>query len=327
MPPLAPSDRRAAANNNRRANAPKLEFSATRLDLGDGKPNEIVRGELTLTNPGNSPVAFSLIKHCGCTELAPLAGELAPGASERIQVGLQLASHANSEKNISIEVQAGEPAAIVARCVVSARCPAPFSVTPAFLSFGSLTSEEVGSTYRELRIGCMDGQPPLVADRLCVEHANNAFRVERVGPTSADSVVLRVSLATGHSPGDFYDAVDLRLAGSDYVMRVPLSAAIVEPISVVPATVSLRRDGDHQAFRPVQLLVICRAGGKHLGKVSLADGPPGVEIDDLGSASPGRRRIRLSVSGDTIDWRGQRTVLLHADGKFFTFALLEPTAM
>lgn len=96
-------------------------------------------------------------------------------------------------------------------------------------------------------------------------------------------------------------------------MRVPLNAALVEAISVVPSVVALRRR-DGGGFRPVELLVLCRAGAQ-LGKVSLAEGPPGVEIDDLGAPSLGRRRVRLSVHGDVGHWPDNSDVWLTAGGR------------
>lgn len=339
MPPLVHPSSPSRISGKDGFPAPKLEFSTHRLDLGDGKPNEVFRGEVSLTNRGWTPVKFSLLKHCGCTELSPVAGELVPGESETITVGLELPDHANSEKNTSIEAkgvplsprkragvrapEAAEPSPILARCVVSARCPAPFLVAPAFISFGSLTAEEVTSASHEIRLASVAGQPPLVAEQLAVEHANDAFVVERapltrcaseLGPRSA---TIRVSLKPTLRPGGYYDTVELRLAGSDDVMRVPLNAEIVEPISVVPATVSLRKDSNG-GYRPVQLLVLCRGGREQLGKITLAEGPPGIQIDDLGAFSAGRR-LRFAVSGNTAGLRDKTDVWLIGEGSDVRF--------
>lgn len=306
----------------------RLEFSTAQLNLGTGKPNEILRGELVLTNSGSEPTKFSLIKHCGCTELSPLCGELPPGGNETIHVGLQLAGYANSEKNTSIEVRAGEPAAVVARCVVSARCPAPFRVTPAFISFGSLATEELSHASHELQIGSVEGQPPLDADSLVIEHLDDAFCVERVLPRNPlapdhSGATFRVSIKPGIAPGDHHDTLNLRLAGSDYFMRVPLNIAVVEPITVVPATVFLRI-GEGAATKPVQLLVVSHALDRRTGEVSLVDGPPGVKVEDLGEVAPGRRRARLSVAAPTRFWPDEGEVRLRCTGVTFTIKIVKP---
>jgi hypothetical protein len=315
----------------RSSSAPRLEFSTERLDLGDGKPNEILRGELTLINRGTKPAKFTLVKHCGCTELSPLTGDLGPGASLNIHVGLQLAGYANSEKNTSVEAQTAHPATIVARCVVSARCPAPFRVTPAFISFGSLSANELAGASAEVRVDSVAGQPPVVAETLALDHASDAFRVERLSSGPRGSALLRVSFASNVPPGDVHDTLALRSPGSDQVMRVALHARVVEAVSVVPASVSIRNESGGQAFRPVQLLVLCRAGREQLGNILLAEGPPGVQIDDLGAlgaASSGRRRIRLSISGDISRWPEKSDVWLRAEGADtrFGFKVSKPSS-
>lgn len=333
-PPAQINTRRGApiADNDgspKRGSLPghRLTLSTTRLDLGDGKPNEIVRGELTLSNPNSSPVAFSLVKHCGCTELSPLSGELPPGTTETIRVGVELPRHANSEKNTRIDVQTGDPPAIVASCVLSARCPAPFQVTPAFISFGSVAKDELASVSAEIRVDSVAGQPPLDAAKLLTEHAHDGFRVER-DTTTAPAVLLRVTLKDGLPEGDVYDALEIRPAGDDRVMRVPLHVSVVEPISVVPRTVMLRKHRDGGSFAPVELFIMARAG-RTLAGVVLVDAPAGVHIDDLGEVVPGRRRIRLSVISDTDEWPAESEVWLTSDGasQRFGFKLKKPTPL
>ena len=310
------------------AAGPRLELSTDRLDLGDGKPSEILRGELTLTNRGSSTASFSLIKHCGCSELSPLSGELLPGASETIHVGLQLADHANSEKNTSIEVKGGERETILGRCVVSARCPAPFRVTPAFISFGSLSAEELAGASHEIQIESVDGQWSLDAENLLIEHANDAFNVgfahaaDALG--AAASTTVRVTLKRNLPPGDQYDMIELRLAGSEYVMRVSLHVSVAEAITVVPATVCFRRGPGAQTLQPVQLLVIDHRRDQRLGDLSLLDAPPGLRIEDLGDASPGRRRVRVHAGAATEAWPKESRAWLSGHGVKFAFKIVKP---
>ena len=41
---------------------PRLQVSSTTLDLGDGKPNQIMRGVLGLHNTGTAPLEFSIAR-------------------------------------------------------------------------------------------------------------------------------------------------------------------------------------------------------------------------------------------------------------------------
>jgi hypothetical protein len=309
----------------RDANLPRLEFSTTKLDLGDGKPNEILRGELTIINRGTEAAKFSLVKHCGCTELSPLAGQLAPGASETIHVGLQLADRANSEKNTSIDVRTGEPATIVGRVVVNARCPAPFSVTPAFVSFGSLAQEYLSGASRELRLHAVDGQPAPNAAALQFELSDCAFDVQSVpterGGTTAGYVALRVRPKRALCVGDHWDTLDIRVPRSEYSVRVPLNVSVTEPITVVPGTISLRSRANKTGVQRLHLLVIDRRHNSTLGRVVLVDGPQGVDVEDLGDSAPNRRRVRLTIAAPTESWPDDSEVRLGADGATFAFTL------
>jgi hypothetical protein len=286
----------------------RLILSTTRLDLGDGKPNEIVRGELTLSNPHDSPVVFSLVKHCGCTELSPLSGTLAAGGKETIHVGIQLPDHANSEKNTSVEVQIGTPPMAVARCVLSARCSAPFNVTPSHIDFGSLTEEEAAPAFRELTVEKAEGQPAFDPGAFILDHAGDQFRIDGPGPAGHGSFIVRVSLMEGAAQGDHYDTLELRPRGSDYFVRVPLHVKVVAPITVVPGTVLLRAGLDQRAFQSVPLLVMGRQAGEPLGEVTLAHGPPGVRIEDLGPANENRRRARVLFGSEAAGWQKETRI-------------------
>lgn len=309
--PLAQSDIERHVNGSDHPAAPKLKFSTNRLDLGEGKPNEIVRGELILTNPGDSPVQFSLIRHCGCTELSPLSGTLPGFGKETIQVGVKLPDHSNSERGTRIEVTTVNPPIILAGCVIFARCPAPFRVTPSFINFGSVAHGAVHTSPREIRLESSEDRQPLDTEQILIEQTSDAFVIERRVP-SVRSLAMRVSLKRGLPPGDYHDVLSLRRAESDEVMRVSLHASVVEPISVVPATVVLRKDPKTRAFPTAKLLVLSRSGYEAPGSVVLADGPPGVHIDDLGIAGEDRRRILVSVDEKADCWPKETQIWLRS---------------
>lgn len=311
--------------NTKATAAPRLELSTTKLNLGDGKPMEILRGELTLTNRGSSSESFSLVKHCGCTELSPMSGDLAAGASETIHVGIELPSVPNSEKNTWIEVQAGDPSTTVAACVLSGRCPGRFLVEPAFVSFGSLGLDEIGDAATEIHLRPVEGQPPLDPEAIVIGHDDHAFSVERLASSVASDTssiaALRVRLAPTLSPGDHRETLEIRLAGSDYSVRVPLTVRVTDAISVVPRTVSLRRRSALHNYKPVRLLVIDRRLDGNLGPVTLVEGPPGLMIEDLGDAARGYRLLRVLLGSETSIWPDENRVRFGADGTTFEFTL------
>ena len=59
--------------------APRLELSTTYLDLGEGKPNEVMRGIFLLRNTGTAALKFSIGRSCGCAELKPSRGTVPAG--------------------------------------------------------------------------------------------------------------------------------------------------------------------------------------------------------------------------------------------------------
>ncbi len=306
------------------ATAPRIELSTHRLDLGDGKPNETLRGQFVLSNAGAAPLTFTAVKHCGCAELAPRSGTIAPGGRRALKVGVELPGHANSEKNTSIDVHSDDPNHPIVSCVLSARCPAPFAVAPSHVEFGAVSREKVDDSNCEIRIKSVRGQPPVSVEKLQAEHAREVFHVASSAEDDG-AVLLRVTLAPELPFGDHYDTLDLRLAGSDYVMRVPLHVQVAEPVYVVPRTVFFHKDPVTFRFRPVTVLVISRLPGGALARVQLLDGPAGLIVEDQGAAGTSRRRIRLTVEGDVAP--GESVVRLAADGvknKLFLKLVVEP---
>lgn len=308
--------------------APRLTLSTARLDLGDGEPNEILRGELKLTNPGATAVKYALIKHCGCTELSPRSGTLGPGEKETIRVGVELPDHANSEKNTLVEVQAGNSATIVASCALVARCPAPFQVAPSYVTFGALANDEL-SVAREVRLWSAGATSQALLENLQIEHGNDAFVVATAvaesrgdpsaalqGPTglgTGSAIEIRITLKRGLTRGDHYDVLDLRLSTSGHSMRVPLHAQVTEAVRVVPSTVYLRHDVVNGGFQPMVFLVVGRKSARPLGAVSAVGAPAGTSVEDLGATTNGARRCRLAV-GSWPNSTDQPEIALSVEG-------------
>jgi len=299
------------------ASTPRIELSTQRLDLGDGKPNEELRGELVVTNRFAESLDFSVTTTCGCMKPKPVNGSIEPGGRQTIELGIKLPGHANSEKNAMATIHTTtqrphDPLPEAVSCAVLARCPAPFGVSPAYVDFGHVSRELCGDTAQEIRITSVRGQPPVSVEKLQVEHLQEAFQV---ASSAADGAVLvRVTLAPELPYGDQYDTLDLHLVDSDYVMRVPLHVQVVEALMAVPATVYLKRDKQARRWKPANVILLARGAKTRLGSVTIADGPAGLRIEDKGPAANGPRRVTLLLDQDAPALSDGASVRLRVEG-------------
>ena len=164
---------------------PSLVIDESHLDLGSGKPNEVMRGSLRLKNTGRAPLEFTAQGSCGCTSLKPGSGTVMPGGELEVAVALTLASHTNSERAVQISIKSNDPRRSEVQCSAKARCPGPCRLNPAFINFGQLTRAQLASAGQLLRISPNEGDVPLDAGSLVVETRSRAFRIEA---SSEDSV-------------------------------------------------------------------------------------------------------------------------------------------
>ena len=58
---------------------PVLAISTRRLDLGDGEPEEEMRGTFQIRNDGSEPLQYQIQSSCGCTRLKSRNGTVDPG--------------------------------------------------------------------------------------------------------------------------------------------------------------------------------------------------------------------------------------------------------
>lgn len=111
---------------------------AARKDFGDGKPNELLSASLGFKNIGDEPLQFSLSASCGCTELNPHTGTVPPGGSQTIRLAVRLSEFSGSEKSVVVSVKTNDRHKAASSYTFTAKCPAPFSVAPAYVDFGSV---------------------------------------------------------------------------------------------------------------------------------------------------------------------------------------------
>ena len=289
---------------------PKLEISCTTLDLGDGSPNELMRGQLILRNTGSSPLLFSIMKSCGCTFVHPPSGTIEPTQTLPIQIEVRLPAYADSERNIVVGIKSNDLQRGEITCSVLARCPAPLIVTPPFAEFGQLLPEQLDQAVQDIRVDAVPSQHHLTVDQLKVTQTSSEFTTSAL-EIDGGRAIIRIKPGTFLKRGDHYDTIGLSVLSSDNVMRIPVHLQVVDPMLVTPSTVFLRRDLTTHQYLPVELQVITRRSGASLGKISIANTSAGLRLEDLNGDSK-RRRVRILI--DEALWNPPGSIELHAEG-------------
>jgi Protein of unknown function (DUF1573) len=269
---------------------PSLEIRETKLDLGNGKPNEVVRGVLRLKNTGRAPLEFSAQGSCGCTELTPKSATILPGDEQQVAIALQLAGHTNSERSVQISVKSNDPQRGEVHCSATARCPGPCRVSPAFLNFGQLTRAQLAGAVQRLRISPIEGGEPLDPDTLSIVSRSQALRIEA---SPEDKFTFRVSLTGELAVADLFDELEVKVAQSEPAVRIPVHVQVVEPVSTVPTTIYLRRKSTGDQYEPIDVLLVDRRKQMPIEEVSLVGSTGTFQLEQAGKAAPHILRLRL----------------------------------
>lgn len=145
---------------------PKLALSTLHLDLGDGRPNQVMSGEIRLKNTGSAPLEFTISTSCGCQDASPRKGTIAPGDELPLSLTVRLPDYSGAEKAVYVVVHSNDPDRREVRCAIVARAPAPFEVNPAFIDFGRVNRDEVASLSANVHVTLPDGETRAVQARL-----------------------------------------------------------------------------------------------------------------------------------------------------------------
>lgn len=280
-------------------NAPHLEVSVDHLDLGKGSPNEVVRGAFQLRNTGTAELEFDINRSCACTELNPAKGTIAPGEVQEIKLGVKLYGYANSERSVVIAISSNDPEQPVIHCRAVARCPALLEVTPSFVSFGKIYGKEFSSEQRPVLVKSIEREGGLTKDRLQVSQEGDFFYA-RTNNESDGTVLLRLFLKQGLGSGEHYGLLKLQMNGAKYGITVPVSARVVEPISVIPSTIFVRNDWQWYESHPISVLFRSSKQDLLLSELRLDNPPPGIIVGEVTELQPGLKRIQLKVSREAL---------------------------
>ena len=92
-----------------KANAAKIEFETTNIELGEMGANEKKEMEFKFTNTGKSPLIIRKVKAaCGCTAIAPSETEIAPGKSSSVKAAFDTSGR-NGKQSKTITVITNDP--------------------------------------------------------------------------------------------------------------------------------------------------------------------------------------------------------------------------
>jgi len=274
--------------------APAIRLSSQRLDLGEGRPGARVSGTLRIENLGDEPLEFQVHGSCGCMELSPQAGTVAPGEAEEVRVVVALPGTTDSERSVRILVSSNDPKEPQIQCVAVVRSQGPLTVKPSEVDFGQVLREEVGSAVRVIRVAGAKGEDLRDLARVQVRCQSGSLRVSKESAPGG-GWQLRVSLSPSLSRGDLFDTIELQPEGSQEKVQVPVRARLVEDLTVAPSTVFLRSDATTGKYRTVDLFLVSGRVKAAPGPISIVGGPQGVRIEEVQVLDPLRRRLRLSV--------------------------------
>jgi hypothetical protein len=180
--------------------AARLELSPSRLDLGDGKPNELLHGNVRLRDAGHGVLEFEITASCGCTDLTPRQGSIPAGAEQDVRLVVRLPDYANSERAVQLSVKTNNPR----------------SRSRSVRSWRNAPRRSASRSRTANTAGCAPGCP------------TRRSRSSRNSPASSGSPP-----AGGLEFGDQHGTLELFLEGSEKrVIRVPLRVQVPPPLSV-----------------------------------------------------------------------------------------------
>jgi hypothetical protein len=291
------------------ANGPRLTLDQYRaLDLGEGKPGQILTGTFNLWNTGSQPLEFHLRAGCACSQLEPAEGQIRPGQLQEIQVGIRLRSEGQDE-NVQILIQTNDPVTPSAEYYIRAACPAPFQISPPAVDFGNVPEGTSPSTT--IRVLDPNGNPMKPSPAFRATSSSPTIIVSRSSAPSEElSIVVKLE---GPVPrGPFSAHLHLTLTEA-YSLEVPVRAHIRGPVTIAPPIVHFT-SGSGTPPHQEALLLAWRPDGQLLGKLVHADTPFGLAVEELPEAGAvKRRRIRLSSSGQDLPLNPGQIRLRFAD--------------
>jgi len=273
---------------------PRMIVPEGLIDLGDGAPGEVLNGTFKIENGGSADLEFKCERSCGCTRLDPGRGTLAPGEAALIKVGVKLWEYSNSERAVRVTLKSNDLDNPSSQFLVVARSRASVDVSPSALSFGRLDPQEARTVSKTLTVRDRQGRPIRDPTSVDVRAGGDKLRFNWIKSPDG-SYLLKVSLGgtLKFNSGDVLrDELSVSERGGSRPFVVPAYASIVDPVSLIPATVLLQSAKSAEGPKVVYVWVRSDAPLGHLLGI---DGAKGITAEEFGELRPGLRRLKLVI--------------------------------
>jgi hypothetical protein len=272
---------------------PRLQGPTELIDLGDGDPGTERKGVIKIENVGSADLTFTTERSCGCTRVEPISGVILPGQAVAIEVGLKLREYSNSECSVHVVLKTNDPITSSKAYTVVARSLASVDVAPSALNFGRLDPRSARQEARLLRVRDRRGES--IRDPRTVTVLSAAKRLRLKWVKSGDGCyLLEVSLAGDFKSGDYVrDELSIDIPGGSRPFIIPVYATMLSAAALIPSTVVLDNTKANPEQKPLYIWV---RADVPLGRLTSADGVPGVTVEECKGVRPGLRTLKLIVT-------------------------------
>jgi hypothetical protein len=247
---------------------PRIQIPSMPVELGDGKPGEVLGGNFKIKNVGGGVLRYTITPSCGCTELKPESALVEPWGSNDIKVAVKLAG-IGEEKTVRLSIDSNDPEFPNTSVFVKANCPAAATSTPATVEFGANTPDELSS--REVVVKVLDREMKTQLDKLVITTTNNVFSINKYETDKKNNEIkIYISFNKQLIPGLYPGSIHIATESGMTIIDVPLSANVTEEIAIVPKTVVVRTTGKIDSEIPIRIM-IKKSGPSSLGNVRSAE--------------------------------------------------------
>jgi len=275
-----------------------IALDQTRLNLGNGKPNETRTGQITFRNTGTGVLTFQMHASCGCTDVRPLSGSVSAGGVQTVHVSLRLPDNFGSEKSASITIESNDVSHPSMTVVAFATCPAPLVIRPPFVDFGAVSSGELSTITPVVLVEAPAANNPLPCKEVDARLFSPKFAVETLR-TSEGKCAIKMRHIMELPPGNHSWTMEVGLKGTTEWMHVPVRIKVEEKVLAVPSTLFVRWNPGMSCYEPVTLLLAERLsqGTSPLTNAQIRRGPPGVKLEELPAGNSRYCAYRVHCGG------------------------------
>jgi hypothetical protein len=285
--------------------SPRLDLGTTpSIDLGEGKPGEILTGTFLLGNSGGAPLTFKLLSGCACSQLDPSEGEVQPGEYRRIKVGVRLRGEGQDE-HVRIHIETGT--SNTADFWAHAHCPAVLVVTPQAVDFGTVLLSK--SKNARIHVSRADGKLFRSASDLKVASPDSQLTLAQE-LTQSGGIDVTVALRGSTSVGWFRKNVSITFPERQRTIEIPVSGEVCGALKFAPHSVRIPLQATAKNHRS-ETIMVWRTDGGALGKLARFSASSGIILKELPASDSKRRLFSIGVDGSPRP--GKQVPYVHMD--------------